>query len=209
MVAKRKHYHKPIPQYKSMFKNNYIKALYGLSKTCIKLQIKKLAMPRMGCNCDRLSWENFMKPNILKIFDTVPMEIMVCGSAPGILRHKNNPASNSPQTPCSKTGHMQPHALLQRVTLSAPSQLDRATANTLQGAERTTRETEARATNGSSPGRETALAASPWAVPLRTGELPRMLHKGELACLFLLYVYVHLSTWGSVGRVKSIQQRGT
>jgi hypothetical protein len=82
MISKRKHYYKPTEKYESLFKSNYIKALYGLRKTCINLKIKKLAIPKMGCNCDQLSWDNFMKPSILKIFNTVPMEILVCDSAP-------------------------------------------------------------------------------------------------------------------------------
>jgi len=93
MIAKRKHFYKPTPDYINIFKSNYIKALYGLRKTCIQLKIKKLAIPRMGCHTDQLSWENFMKPSILEIFDTVPMEILLCESTPRTPRAPTNTPS--------------------------------------------------------------------------------------------------------------------
>jgi hypothetical protein len=105
MIAKRKHYYKPTPKHESLFKSNYIKALYGLRKTCINLKIKKLAIPKMGCNLDNLSWENFMKPSILKIFDTVKMEILVCDSTQRTPRKVNNRVLEhvKPTTPTPST----------------------------------------------------------------------------------------------------------
>jgi hypothetical protein len=88
MVAKRNHYYKPIHKYKSIFKSNFIKALYKLRKTCLTLKINKLAIAKMWCNSDMLSWEKFMKPSYLKIFDTVPIELLMCDSIPGVKRHK-------------------------------------------------------------------------------------------------------------------------
>jgi hypothetical protein len=108
MVAKRRHYYKPIPKFEKIFKSNYIKALYGLRKTCLKLKIKKLAIPRMGCNCDQLSWDEFIKPCILEIFNTVPIEILVCNSTPRTPRAQpKTPTITStyaapPQTPPSR-----------------------------------------------------------------------------------------------------------
>lgn len=48
MIAKRRHYYKPIPKYEKIFKSNYIKALYGLRKTCLNLKIKKTSYPSNG-----------------------------------------------------------------------------------------------------------------------------------------------------------------
>jgi hypothetical protein len=98
MISKRKHFYKPTPQYERLFKSNYIKALYGLRKTCIKLKIKKLAIPKIGCCSDQLSWEHFMKPNILKIFDTVPIEILICDSKPGMNRSAKTSSDISDST---------------------------------------------------------------------------------------------------------------
>jgi hypothetical protein len=98
MITKRKHFYKPIPKYEKIFKSNYIKSLYGLRKTCLNLHIKKLAIPRIGCNCDQLSWDKFMKPSILEIFNTVPIEILVCNSTPRTPRTKANATHVSPCT---------------------------------------------------------------------------------------------------------------
>ncbi|KAF4532138.1 hypothetical protein B566_EDAN017007 [Ephemera danica] len=99
MVSKRKHFYKPTKEFESRFKSNYIKALYGLRKTCLQLKIKKLAIPKMGCNCDQLSWENFMGPNIREIFDTVPIEILVCDSNPRTVRIPPRTPHSKPKTP--------------------------------------------------------------------------------------------------------------
>jgi hypothetical protein len=88
MIAKERRFHKPRKPFEKSFKNNYLRALKGLKQACIDYKINKLAIPRLGCNLDMLSWSEFIKPAILDIFGDLDMHILVCTSMPGIQRNK-------------------------------------------------------------------------------------------------------------------------
>lgn len=52
-------------------------ALEELKKTCIKYNIKKIAMPKIGCGLDKLDW-NVVKRIIQGIFYDIDIEIIIC-----------------------------------------------------------------------------------------------------------------------------------
>lgn len=67
-----KHYYYNKPTYMSMFE-----ALSSLKQFCLNHGIDKLAMPRIGCGLDKLSWDK-VKILILKIFEDAEIDILVC-----------------------------------------------------------------------------------------------------------------------------------
>jgi hypothetical protein len=90
-------------------------------------KLKKLAIPKMGCNLDNLSWENFMKPSILKIFDTVKMEILVCDSTQRTPRTTNThavyrvePTTPSPTSPFTTLSSIPIHTSVSTKTSYTP-----------------------------------------------------------------------------------------
>lgn len=52
-------------------------ALKHMRKAVETYNIKKIAMPKIGCGLDRLDWED-VEPMIHEIFDDLDIEIMVC-----------------------------------------------------------------------------------------------------------------------------------
>jgi O-acetyl-ADP-ribose deacetylase (regulator of RNase III) len=70
LVTKERYYQKP--SYVSL-----TVALFRLRDFCIKNDIKKIAMPKIGCGLDRLSWYE-VKPIIISIFKDTDIEILVC-----------------------------------------------------------------------------------------------------------------------------------
>ena len=52
-------------------------ALEKMRQICLANNIKKLAMPRIGCGLDRLRWDN-VKKNLEDIFANTDIEILVC-----------------------------------------------------------------------------------------------------------------------------------
>lgn len=70
LVTKERYYQKP--SYASL-----TAALYYLHDFCIKNNIKKIAMPKIGCGLDKLNWEQ-VKNIIISIFKNTDIEILVC-----------------------------------------------------------------------------------------------------------------------------------
>lgn len=70
LVTKERYFHKPTLQ-------NFQECLNSLKKFCQEKNIEKLAMPRIGCGLDKLSW-SVVKSMILKTFKNVNVEIIVC-----------------------------------------------------------------------------------------------------------------------------------
>ena len=70
LVTKQKYWQKP-----SML--TLIRALHELHLKVMMLGIKKLAMPKIGCGLDRLSW-NAVQKEIKEIFNDLNIEIVVC-----------------------------------------------------------------------------------------------------------------------------------
>lgn len=70
LITKEKYYHKPT--YKSMSQ-----ALNCMKMVCKSNNIKKIAMPIIGCGLDRLEWDKVSKI-IQEVFDDTDIEILVC-----------------------------------------------------------------------------------------------------------------------------------
>ena len=70
LITKKYCYEKPT--YRSLFD-----ALITLRALCYQNNVKKLAMPRIGCGLDKLDWPT-VKQTIEKIFDKMDIEITVC-----------------------------------------------------------------------------------------------------------------------------------
>lgn len=70
LVTKQKYWQKP-----SML--TLRRALHELHLKVMMLGIKKLAMPKIGCGLDRLSW-NVVQKEIKEIFNDLNIEIVVC-----------------------------------------------------------------------------------------------------------------------------------
>lgn len=56
---------------------NFEKTLVTMKDYCTKNNIKKLAMPTIGCGIDRLEWDK-VKKIIEKVFNDTDIEILVC-----------------------------------------------------------------------------------------------------------------------------------
>jgi O-acetyl-ADP-ribose deacetylase (regulator of RNase III) len=70
LITKEVFYKKPT--YKTMES-----ALISLRQHCVEQQVKKLAMPKIGCGLDRLKWGKVQK-QIEDIFEDLDIEIVVC-----------------------------------------------------------------------------------------------------------------------------------
>lgn len=70
LVTKAYHYNKPT--YESLRS-----ALKDMHDQCARLEIKYLAMPKIGCGLDRLDWDK-VREMIQKIFCDLDIEILVC-----------------------------------------------------------------------------------------------------------------------------------
>ena len=70
LITKSKYYGKPTYDTIRM-------SLEDMKEKCIRLDIKHLAMPLIGCGLDRLSWGN-VREIIIEIFKDVGIDIVVC-----------------------------------------------------------------------------------------------------------------------------------
>ena len=70
LVTKEKYWHKPTL-------NSLRESLLAMKKIVIEGDIKKIAMPKIGCGLDRLNWIDVSRM-IQEIFSDVDVEIMVC-----------------------------------------------------------------------------------------------------------------------------------
>lgn len=70
LVTKKKYWHKPTLE-------SLREALSDLKLLVQEDKIKKIAMPKIGCGLDRLSWDD-VSPMIQEIFKDLDIEIMVC-----------------------------------------------------------------------------------------------------------------------------------
>ena len=70
LVTKIKHWHKPT--YEKLYK-----ALEDMRRQCEKYDIKKLAMPKIGCGLDKLDW-NKVESIIFDVFNSCDIEIVIC-----------------------------------------------------------------------------------------------------------------------------------
>lgn len=70
LVTKSKYWHKPTLE-------SLTSTLYDMKELCKKNRISKLAMPKIGCGLDKLSWED-VKQQIMHCFQDTDIEILVC-----------------------------------------------------------------------------------------------------------------------------------
>lgn len=70
LITKRFYFEKPT--YESLKD-----ALKSLKQQCLKYSIEYLAMPRIGCGLDRLSWSK-VRELLKEVFNDVDIEILVC-----------------------------------------------------------------------------------------------------------------------------------
>lgn len=69
LVTKTKYYNKPT--YRDL-----LLSLYEMKKHIVRYEIKKLAIPRIGCGLDRLSWKK-VKKYLCDVFGEIDLEICV------------------------------------------------------------------------------------------------------------------------------------
>lgn len=70
LITKKRYYHKPIL-------GSMEEALLVMKEICVGENIKKVAMPKIGCGLDRLNW-NDVSALIKKVFEDTDIEILVC-----------------------------------------------------------------------------------------------------------------------------------
>lgn len=70
LVTKDRVYHKPTY-------DTLIETLEDMKEQCENLDINKIAMPRIGCGLDGLSWDTVEKI-IKEVFEDTYMEILIC-----------------------------------------------------------------------------------------------------------------------------------
>jgi O-acetyl-ADP-ribose deacetylase (regulator of RNase III) len=70
LVTKQRYYDKPTYDTLTM-------ALMNLLAICVELNIKYLAMPKIGCGLDRLSWPK-VREIILELFNEIDINILIC-----------------------------------------------------------------------------------------------------------------------------------
>lgn len=70
LVTKERYFHKPTL-------DSLRTALEEMAEYVRIMEVKKIAMPRIGCGLDRLSW-NDVEPMIQEVFKDLDVEIMVC-----------------------------------------------------------------------------------------------------------------------------------
>lgn len=70
LITKEKYWHKPT--YKTL-----TQALSSMAEQCIELNIKKIAMPKIGCGLDRLQWGR-VREILKEVFRDIDIEILVC-----------------------------------------------------------------------------------------------------------------------------------
>ena len=69
LITKVHYYNKPML-------GSLVFALSDMKKICTEFDIKKIAMPRIGCGLDKLKWKD-VKTAILTVFDNTDIEIVV------------------------------------------------------------------------------------------------------------------------------------
>ena len=70
LITKEKYYFKPTY-------GTLKQAIEPMVSQCIELNIKKLAMPKIGCGLDKLEWDK-VKEILVKYFKDIDIEILVC-----------------------------------------------------------------------------------------------------------------------------------
>lgn len=70
LVTKDRVYHKPTY-------DTLIETLGDMKEQCENLDINKIAMPRIGCGLDGLSWDT-VEEIIMEVFEDTDMEILIC-----------------------------------------------------------------------------------------------------------------------------------
>jgi hypothetical protein len=75
LVTKRKYYHKPAAN-PERFLADIVTALRNLRDYCEKMHIRRLALPRVGSNLDRVNWR-WTQRKLLEVFEDLDIELVV------------------------------------------------------------------------------------------------------------------------------------
>ena len=70
LVTKEKCYYKPTYQ-------TLKRAIESMVGKCIELDVKKVAMPKIGCGLDQLQWDK-VREILINMFKDIDIEILVC-----------------------------------------------------------------------------------------------------------------------------------
>jgi O-acetyl-ADP-ribose deacetylase (regulator of RNase III) len=75
LVTKRRYFHKPAAN-PERFLSNIVTALDNLRGYCVDKKIRRLALPRVGSNLDRVNWR-WTQRKLLEVFEDVDIELVV------------------------------------------------------------------------------------------------------------------------------------
>jgi hypothetical protein len=75
LITKRKYFHKPAAN-PERFLSDIVTALRNLRDYCEKMRIRRLALPRVGSNLDRVNWR-WTQRKLLEIFEDLDIELVV------------------------------------------------------------------------------------------------------------------------------------
>jgi len=75
LITKRKYFHKPAAN-PERFLSDIVTALRNLRDYCDKMRIRRLALPRVGSNLDRVNWR-WTQRKLLEIFADLDIELVV------------------------------------------------------------------------------------------------------------------------------------
>jgi hypothetical protein len=98
LVTKRRYFHKPAAN-PERFLANIVAALVSLREYCKDKIIRRLALPRVGSNLDRVNWR-WTQRKLLEIFAGVDIELVVYLGD----RQSRRPAARRQQPPVSQPG---------------------------------------------------------------------------------------------------------
>jgi hypothetical protein len=70
LITKAKYWHKPTLQ-------SLRQTIVQMANDCLEYDIKYLAMPKIGCGLDKLSWGE-VREVIKEVFDDTDIEILIC-----------------------------------------------------------------------------------------------------------------------------------
>jgi len=75
LITKRKYFHKPAAN-PERFLSDIVTALRNLRDYCAKMHIRRLALPRVGSNLDRVNWR-WTQRKLLEVFADMDIELVV------------------------------------------------------------------------------------------------------------------------------------
>jgi hypothetical protein len=97
LITKRKYFHKPAAN-PERFLSDIVTALRNLRDYCDKMRIRRLALPRVGSNLDRVNWR-WTQRKLLEVFEDLDIELIVyLGDRRPRQARRTSPADDAPST---------------------------------------------------------------------------------------------------------------